>query len=88
MFGQDRRVIAGALADELLEGPHLTRRLRPRAEQSQRHRLAVLARDVGDEQATQIHLRPRPLLPPGKQRGEARVIRGQLLTHIREVRGC
>jgi hypothetical protein len=52
MFGQDRRIVPRAFADELLQRPHLTCCLRPCAQQPQRHRLDVLARHVGNEQAT------------------------------------
>jgi hypothetical protein len=64
---------------------HLARSLRSRAQQPQRHRLHVFARHVSQEQPAQIHLRPLPLLAPGKQRGEARVVGSQLLPHVREV---
>ncbi len=85
MFGQERVVLPRALADELLQRAHLARRLRSRAQEPQRHRLHVLAPHIGQEQTLQIHRGPRPLLAPGKQRGEVGMIGGQLLTHVRQV---
>ncbi len=85
VFGEDCVVVPGALADKLLQRPHLTRRLRSCAQEPQRHRLHVLAPHVGQQQAAQIHRGPRPLLAPGKQRGEVGLVGGQLLTHVRQV---
>lgn len=66
MVRQDRVVLSRALPTTLRQRSHLTRRVR--AQEPQRHRLDILARDVSTEPAPQLHRRPPPLLPPGKQR--------------------
>jgi hypothetical protein len=57
VFGEDRVVVPGTLADELLQRPHPAHGVRPRTQQPQGHGLDVLARDVGQQQPAQIHLR-------------------------------
>ena len=86
MRGQERRVIPRPRADELRQGAHLAGGIGPRAQEAQRERLDVLARHVGGEQAPQVHRRPVPLLPAGEQRREMRVVGGQLLAHLRQIR--
>jgi hypothetical protein len=85
VFGQERIVVPRALADKLLQRAHVARGVRSRAQQPQRHRLHVLAPHVGQQQPTQIHVRPLALLAPGKQRGEVGMVGGQVLPHARQV---
>ncbi len=85
VLGEDRVVVPGALADELLQRPHLAHGVRPRTQQPQGHRLDVLAPHVGQQQPAQIHLGPRPLLASGKQGSEVGMVGGQFLPHVRQV---
>lgn len=78
VLGQDGVVVPGALADEVLQCPHAAVRPVHGPQQPHSQGLHVLARHVGHEQPSQVHLRPRPLLLPREERREPRVICHQI----------